>query len=205
MRYLLNEINKKNDELRKVQSVLWGMVDRKEIENELGSYCDYITFDELSGKVSFLGGDGFILTKDINELPTFEDGLIKDEDWKVKLELVRQGYCLDELMNDRDWKIRLEVARQGYRLDKLINDEDDGIRFEIAKQGFGLDKLINDKNRIIRAEVARQGHGLDKLIKDKDWRVRLEVARQGYRLDILVNDEDWSVREIAQQYIQNKT
>ncbi len=73
MKHLLNEVNRKNDELRKVQQVLWNMVDRKQIENELGSYCDYVTFDELSSKVSFLGGDGFILTKDISDLPKKEN------------------------------------------------------------------------------------------------------------------------------------
>ena len=89
MRQLLNEINKKNEELRRVQQVLWNSVDRKEIENELGSYCEYITFNETLGRVSFLGGDGLILTKDINNLPKKE---IKDN--------------LDKLVNDENELVR---------------------------------------------------------------------------------------------------
>ena len=64
---------------------------------------------------------------------------------------------LEELVNSENWRIRLEVAKQGYGLDKLIDDEDYEIRLEVVKHRYGLDKLVDDEDCRVRREVASQG------------------------------------------------
>ena len=41
---------------------------------------------------------------------------------------------LDILVNDKSWKVRCEVVRQGYGLDILVNDKDWGVRREAKYQ-----------------------------------------------------------------------
>ena len=85
---------------------------------------------------------------------------------------------LEELVNDENWRVRIEVAKQGYGLDILVNDKDCDVRLEIAIQGYCLDKLVNDKDEDVRYEVAKHGYGLDILVNDEDIDVRLEASRQ---------------------------
>ena len=111
-------------------------------------------------------------------------------------------YIENNDITNEEWEIRCEVAKHGFCLDILVNDKDWDIRWEVAKQGYGLDILVNDKDWDVRCEVARQGYGLDKLINDEDYDVRCEVAKQGYGLDILVDDENYEVRDIARQKLK---
>ena len=134
------------------------------------------------------------------------DTQINYGDYRVRVEVARQGYGLEKLINDKDYDVRIAVAEQGYGLDKLVNDESFWVREAVADQGYGLDKLVNDVDYRVRAEVADQGNGLDKLVNDKDGYVRAAVAKQGYGLDKLINDESSSVRAAVaeQSYGLNK-
>ena len=83
-----------------------------------------------------------------------------------------------DLINDDDWKVRLEVAKQGQSLDELVYDEDFYVRKEVAKQGYGLDILMSDKASAVREQVAKQGYGLDILMHDKEFIVRHAAKRK---------------------------
>ena len=133
--------------------------------------------------------------------------LVNSENWRIRLEVAKQGYGLDKLIDDKDYEIRLEVVKHRYGLDKLVDDGDWRVRREIASQGYGLDKLVDDEDYEIRIEVAKQGYGLDKLVDDEDYEVRIEVAKQGYGLDKLIDDENYEVRDISREMISklNKT
>ena len=51
-----------------------------------------------------------------------ENNDITNEEWEIRCEVAKHGFCLDILINDKDWDVRWEIAKQGYGLDILVND-----------------------------------------------------------------------------------
>ena len=62
--------------------------------------------------------------KTLEEMNSALDQLIKDQDWIVRIGVVKQGYGLDRLINDPSWLVRRAVAELGYGLDQLVKDPD---------------------------------------------------------------------------------
>lgn len=144
-----------------------------------------------------------------NGLCLFE--LRKDEDYKVRLEVVKQSEILSDkqqrlllsaMMRDENIFVKLEIIKKDkfhITLDHFLQyEKDKRIIAEIVKKGVSLEYSELHKLTQVRMEAAKIGHKLDVLVYDKSPKVRKIVAEHGYGLDILLNDEDPEVREIAE-------
>lgn len=133
--------------------------------------CKLTTY--FIGKLIIIGCESFRIedVDRVREKYVFDVEIVKH----IYYNLHNPDEDLGLLIKDERWKIRRAVARQGYGLDVLIKDEDWSVREAVVRQGYGLDVLIKDENYYVRIAVAQQGYGLDVLINDKHWRVRRAV------------------------------
>ena len=56
------------------------------------------------------------------------DALVDSENVEDRIRMAKWGYGLDKLKDDKDYRVRMEVARQGYYTHILINDPHPEVR-----------------------------------------------------------------------------
>ncbi len=62
------------------------------------------------------------------------DALVDSENVEDRIRMAKWGYGLDKLKDDKDYRVRMEVARQGYYTHILINDPHPEVRKAALKR-----------------------------------------------------------------------
>lgn len=117
------------------------------------------------------------------------DILLADEDSRVKIALIENGWGLKRFMKDDDPLVRAEVALKGYGAETLRFDDDAYVRGSVAR---ALPK-IEARNPELSSSIANQ------FAHDANWYVRNCLAETGYCKALLVNDPVFSVQEAAEK------
>lgn len=144
---------------------------------------------------------------DFNKLvTTFQDQGKAMTETDIKVELTKQGKCLDILVYDKDESVRAEVADCGRDkdLDILVDDNSYVVRECVADFGRDkdLDKLRYDNKDKVRVFVAEKGRPQDReiFVKDHSSIVRQYYVSNCRKSDVkyFLDDEDEYVRAEAE-------
>ena len=65
------------------------------------------------------------------------DALVDSENVEDRIRMAKWGYGLDKLKDDKDYRVRMEVARQGYYTHILIKDPHPEVRKAALKRKKG--------------------------------------------------------------------